>query len=94
MAAGCDCAVFDQMLTPAAPSLCGLCAAGVVVITCEQQPSVSESWNAIFQTFKEEPFGVYMARDTFWCVAQAWAGSLPRLNQTLCWTPQLCPEDH
>lgn len=68
---------FDQILTPAAPSLCGgLCAAGIVVITCEQQPSVSESWNAIFQMFKEEPFGVYMARDTFWCVAQAWAGSL------------------
>jgi hypothetical protein len=27
---------------------------------------VTESWNAIFQTFKEKPFGLYMARDTFW----------------------------
>jgi hypothetical protein len=27
---------------------------------------VSEAWNAIFQTFKDEPWGVYMARDTFW----------------------------
>jgi hypothetical protein len=43
-----------------------LCCAGVVIITCDHQPSVSESWNAIFQTFKEEPWGVYMARDTFW----------------------------
>lgn len=42
------------------------CPAGIVIITCEHQPSVSESWNAIFQTFKEEPWGVYMARDTFW----------------------------
>jgi hypothetical protein len=41
-------------------------AAGLAVITCDQQPSVAESWNAMFQTFKSEPWGVYMARDTFW----------------------------
>jgi hypothetical protein len=40
--------------------------AGVVIITCQQQPSVSESWNAVFQNFRDAPWGVYMARDTFW----------------------------
>jgi hypothetical protein len=36
--------------------------AGLVIITCEHYPAVTESWNAVFQTFKDEPFGVYIAR--------------------------------
>jgi hypothetical protein len=49
--------------------------AGVVIITCKHHPSVAESWNAVFQNFKNEPWGLYMARDTFWE-----AGSLANMS--------------
>lgn len=46
----------------------------VVIISCAQTPSVAEGWNAVFQAFPEEPWGVYCARDTAWM-----PGSLQKL---------------
>ncbi|KAF6251793.1 hypothetical protein COO60DRAFT_1557243 [Scenedesmus sp. NREL 46B-D3] len=46
----------------------------VVIITCVESPSVAEGWNAVFQAFPEEPWGVYCARDTAWT-----PGSLQKL---------------
>uniref|UniRef100_A0A383WN37 Uncharacterized protein n=1 Tax=Tetradesmus obliquus TaxID=3088 RepID=A0A383WN37_TETOB len=41
-------------------------ATNVVIITCTNPPSVAEGWNAVFQAFPDEPWGVYCARDTAW----------------------------
>ncbi|WIA41608.1 hypothetical protein OEZ86_008968 [Tetradesmus obliquus] len=46
----------------------------VVIITCEHTPSVAEGWNAVFQAFLEEAWGVYCSRDTAWM-----PGTLPKL---------------
>uniref|UniRef100_A0A383VVC8 Glycosyltransferase 2-like domain-containing protein n=2 Tax=Tetradesmus obliquus TaxID=3088 RepID=A0A383VVC8_TETOB len=46
----------------------------VVIITCEHTPSVAEGWNAVFQAFPDEAWGVYCARDTAWM-----PGSLQKL---------------
>lgn len=45
-----------------------------VIVTCERTPSVAEGWNAVFQAFPEEAWGVYCARDTAWM-----PGSLQKL---------------
>ncbi|WIA34956.1 hypothetical protein OEZ86_013237 [Tetradesmus obliquus] len=49
-------------------------AENVVIITCTDPPSVAEGWNAVFQAFPDEPWGVYCARDTAWM-----PGSLQKL---------------
>ncbi|KAF6253653.1 hypothetical protein COO60DRAFT_1545930, partial [Scenedesmus sp. NREL 46B-D3] len=49
-------------------------AENVVIITCTNPPSVAEGWNAVFQAFPDEPWGVYCARDTAWT-----PGSLQKL---------------
>ncbi|WIA35977.1 hypothetical protein OEZ86_004357 [Tetradesmus obliquus] len=46
----------------------------VVIITCTHTPSVAEGWNAVFQAFPDEAWGIYCARDTAWM-----PGSLQKL---------------
>jgi hypothetical protein len=35
----------------------------IVLIYCDTQPAVTEAWNAVFQAFPHEPWGMYAARD-------------------------------
>lgn len=35
----------------------------IVLVYCDTQPSVTESWNLVFQSFPGEPWGMYAARD-------------------------------
>lgn len=38
----------------------------LILIACDQPPSVSEGWNAVFHALPGEPWGIYNARDTMW----------------------------
>lgn len=53
-------------------------AINLVLIACDQPPSVTEGWNGVFHALPEEPWGVYMARDTAWE-----PGSLAKVAQQL-----------
>lgn len=51
-------------------------ATNLILIACEQPPSVPEGWNAVFHALPDEPWGIYNARDTAWE-----PGSLARFAQ-------------
>lgn len=40
--------------------------ANVNVVACDSHPTCAEGWNAVFQLFPAEPWGVYAARDSAW----------------------------